>query len=197
MPTESVTQRLHSWSSSFHRVGGSCRAGGGGRKAEALSSKVQGVTRVGCAYPCPNWRIPRHHGNGRTGSASPDGRSESARTTNGSAPTAFAPPRRRGRARLFANAAGSVGCAWAPRWVIGPRGREADGEGRELSGKARGGRQVGVRPRGSARCCVAVWPRGPGGRGFSFPDGETEALRGAAEAGKPEPSPSATDILKS
>ena len=88
---------------------------------------------------------------------------------------------------------GSVGCAWALRWVMGVRGRDADREGRGPLRKARGGRPVGVRPRGSVRVlCCSVVP-GPGGWGFSIPDGETEAPRGAAELGRPEASPSHAD----
>lgn len=131
-----------------------------------------------CANSRPHGRIPRLQGNGagwRTGSESPGGRDKSATITNGSAASAFAPPRGRGRARLFAFAAGSVGCAWALRWVIGARGREADREGRGPLRKVRGGRPVGVRPRGSVRVlCHSVALR-PGGWGFSIPDGETEA----------------------
>lgn len=70
----------------------------------------------------------------------------------------------------------------------GCRGRERavqTGEGR---------REVGVIQRAVPN--VALGMRGP--RGFSFPDGETEAQRGTVEANRPEPRSSHTqDIFKS
>ena len=62
--------------------------------------------------------------------------------TNGSATSAFAPPRRRGRTLLSAFVVVCVDCAWALWWVIWASGREAEGKRKRPPRKARGGQQV-------------------------------------------------------
>lgn len=83
--------------------------------------------------------------------------------TNGSATSAFAPPRRRGRALFSAFVVVCVDCAWALWWVIRALGRQAEGNRKRPPRKARGGQQVRVRPRGRSRAVPHCVPgvRGP------------------------------------
>lgn len=88
--------------------------------------------------------------------------------TNGSAISAFAPPRRRSRTLLSAFVVVCVDCAWALWWVIRASWREAEGKRKRPPGKARGGQQVRVRPRGRSRAVPqgVAGVRGPGASQF-------------------------------
>lgn len=160
-------EALHYCSSSSWAARCHCGAGGGGRQGAVLLR----VPRT--AWEALNYRqnrmLPRHQGHGvgvSTGSASSSGRDESATFTSGSVGSAFAPPRRRSEVCHSAFAAGWVGFALVPRWVIRARGRGAQGEGSRPSRKATGERKMGVRPRSRPACCAGVWRSGPGGCGL-------------------------------